>query len=800
MRFSFDWLKRHLITSKTIDEIADILTFLGLEVEEVVNPEKIFKGFVIASVSNVEKHPNADKLRTCIATLADGSQKHIVCGASNLREGLKVVLALPGAVIPASGTVLKKSKIRGVPSEGMLCSLEELGLAAESEGIIELPDDISLSESIANALNLGGGILDISLTPNRGDCFCVRGIARDLAAAGAGELTETPIVFVNAQDEFNAEISIDDDDVEKAAPLFAFRTISGVKNGQSPLWVQNFLKSANMKPISAVVDLANFVMLDIGRPFHVYDLDKIKNKLHIRYAQDGEVFSDLQGKNHKLSSDTLASFSGDDVLCILGIMGSDKCACDENTTNILLESASFDQVYLSTIGNKYNIVSDSRTRFERGVDPMWSIPGLDNVSSLILETCGGKASQITAFGRVPFAKSIIKITQKKLDNLAGFHIPLQDAIEILSNLGLWLISESEESAEFSAPQHRFDLAIEEDLIEEVLRIVGYDSVPLSRLECKKTSEGQAELANLTTITSLRSFACSCGLSEVVSFCFSDPKYSDLFASDVRSRSKDVITITNPISADLAVMRNSLYTWLLINAAKMMRYSNRSCNLFELGPVFSAPNRQELVLAGVRVGLHGERSWMNRDRNVDVFDIKSDLLSCLQHIGIDINKISYDVKNVPSFYHPTRSANVLLGNKLIGSFGELRQNVCSAFDINTTAVAFEIYLDDILKPAKRSYKSTSDKIYQAVDRDFSFVFKSTGLGGVCANDVVSEIRKVSPLIKSVTVFDYYKIDETSIALGISIKIQSDVATLTDLEIKEVCNNVITATEKIGCGLR
>lgn len=800
MRFSFDWLKRHLNTSKTIDEIADTLTFLGLEVEEVVNPDKIFKNFVIASVGNVQKHPNADKLRTCIATLADGSQKHIVCGASNLREGLKVVLALPGAVIPSSGTVLKKSKIRSVPSEGMLCSLEELGLAAESEGIIELPEDISLSESVANALNFGEGILDVSLTPNRGDCFCVRGIARDLAAAGAGELIDLPAVNVNAQDECGAKISIEDVDVEKSAPFFAFRTISGVKNGQSPLWIQNLLKSANMKPISAVVDLANFVMLDIGRPFHVYDLDKINNQLQIRHAQEGEVFSDLQGKDHKMSSDTIITYNNGDILCILGIMGSDKCACDADTTNILLESALFDQVYMSTIGNKYNIVSDARTRFERGVDPDLSITGLDKVSDLILNTCGGKASKIVTFGKLPESGSRITITQKKIDNLAGFHIPLQRAIEILSNLGLTLISNTEESAEFSVPSHRFDLSIEEDLIEEVLRIVGYDSVPLSRLECKLTSDRQVELANLRTITSLRSFACSCGLSEVVSFCFSDPKYSDLFASDVRSGSKDVITITNPISADLAVMRNSLYTWLLANAAKMMRYSNRSCNLFELGPIFSAPNRQQLVLAGVRVGLHGERSWMNRDRNVDVFDAKSDLLSCLQHIGVDINKIVYDVKNVPGFYHPARSANIFLGNKLIGSFGELRRDVCSAFDINTTAVAFEIYLDDILKPAKRSYKNTSDKIYQAVDRDFSFVFKSTGLGGVCANDIVSEIRKVSPLIKSVIVFDYYKIDESSIALGISIKIQSDEKTLTDLEIKEVCNNVISATEKIGCGLR
>lgn len=802
MRFSFDWLKKHLKTDKSVREIANILTFLGLEVEEVIDADAIFKGFVVASVSNVEKHPNADKLHTCLATLADGSERHIVCGAQNLKDGLKVILALPGAVIPSTGTTLKLSKIRGVPSEGMLCSLEELGLADESDGIIELPADTSLFAKVSELVGFGGGILDVSITPNRGDCFCIRGLARDLAGAGAGELLHLEYHKVDASKELAAKITVDsvrNSDIQHAIPYIAFRTITGIANKPSPAEIQKLLKSANVGSHSSVVDFANFIMLDNCRPFHIYDLNKIKNEIEIRFAQDGEKLVDLHGKLHKLSGETLVACNGSDLLCIIGIIGAEKCACDENTTDILIESAYIDPVYMATIGNKYNIVSDARTRFERGVDPSLCITALDELTHMIVFWCGGTASKIQEFGNLNLDAKKISISEKKLEQIAGFHIELEQAIQILCKLGLNLISSDNGNATFSIPMHRFDLSIEEDLIEEILRILGYEKIPFQPLEIKKKAKDK-ELNLYKSITSLKRFACACGLSEVSSFSFISKDSADIFASEFIPDSEKIVVIANPINSDLSVMRNSLYPNLLSETAKSLRFSNRASNLFEVGNVYSMPNEQQLVFSAVRAGLYGERIWIGHNRSVDVFDVKSDLFACLTHLGVDTTKLTYDTERIPSYYHPAKSASLLLGNNVIGYLGEMHPNVRDLFNLNVNVAAFEVYLDKILKPQKHTFVSMPEKVYQAVSRDFSFVFKSKDQYNIHAGDIVGTIRKVNALIKSVIVFDYYKIDESSIALGVSITIQSDNSTLTDADIKAVCQQVVTAIEDLGCDLR
>lgn len=801
MRFSFDWLKKHLKTDKTVSEIAEILTFLGLEVEEVVDTDVIFKGFVVASVSNMQQHPNADRLHTCTVTLADDSERHIVCGATNLRDGLKVILALPGAIIPATGAALKLNKIRGIQSEGMLCSLEELGLAEESDGIVELPTDTDLSAKVSDLFGLGSGILDISITPNRGDCFCIRGIARDLAAAGAGQLLPLDYHKIEGNCELATKIAIEEgkkDDILQYIPYVAFRTITDLKNKQAPVEIQRLLRSANIGTHSAVVDFANFMMIDNCRPFHIYDLDKIHKGIEIKFAKKGDNLKDLHGKLHQLEYRSLVSCSGDDLLCIIGIIGAENCACDENTTNILIESAYIDPVYASIVGNSYNIASDARTRFERGIDPTTCVTGLDELTSMIISYCGGNASKIEEIGELNLKQKQVSISKEKLEKVSGFNIEFDKAINILSNLGLKIASFDSEKATFYTPPHRFDLNIEEDLIEEVMRILGYKNVPSQPLDIKRKAKDK-ELNLCKSITSLKRFACACGLSELSSFSFINQDSADVFVSDLVPGSDKIVTIANPISVDLSVMRNSLYPNLLTETAKNLRFS-RSSNLYEIGNVYSMPNEQHLIFSAVRSGLYGERIWIGHNRNVDVFDIKSDLFACLTHLGIETTKIMYDTDSVPDYYHPAKSSSISLGHNVIGYFGEIHPNVRNLFNIDANTAAFEVYLDKILKSKKQTISNITDKVYQAVERDFSFVFKARDQRNIHAGDIVSRIRKVSLLIKSVVVFDYYKIDENSIALGISITIQSDNSTLTDPDIKDVCQRVITAIEDVGCDLR
>lgn len=800
MRFSIDWLKRYLKTDKSISEICDALTFLGLEVEKFLDPEEVFKGFVVAQVSDVQKHPNADRLRTCVATLADGSKKNIVCGAYNLSNGLKVILALPGAKIPVNDEILKRSKIRGVVSEGMICSLEELKMAAFSDGIFEVPDHFSLSDSIDTILEIGGGLIDVSITPNRGDCFSVRGIARDLAAAGIGEFVDQdPVTLPKSEFDLPVDVSLQDCSVHKLSPFLAYRAIRGLKNKESPHWIKVFLKHAGVKSISAVVDLANFVMLDCGQPFHIYDLKKVQKGISIQCTKTSETFTDLHDRVHALPSGSLVAYCENTPLCLLGVIGSEECACDEETTDILIESAIFDPIYISTISSALNIVNDSKMRFERGVDPLLCVPALDALSKLIVQNCGGDVSRLKTFGELKASGNIVSISSRKLNAIAGCDVPFDKAVETLSKLGLVLKASSSTEATFETPSHRFDLAIEEDLIEEVLRVIGYNFVPPAPMDVPTTSSDD-QLKLCESAVSLKKIACSCGLSEVLSFSFISNEMAELFGADAVPDSKNLVSITNPISVELATMRNSLYPNLLQKAERSLRFSNRYCNLFELGPVFSYPNNQKLMLSAIRVGAYGDRIWIGHDRSVDVFDIKSDMFACLSHIGVNVEKLSYDVNDVPEYYHPVRAAKVSLGNDLIGFFGEIHPNVRKLLNISTNAVGFEIFLDDILKPKKYEPKDISDKLYQSVDRDFSFVFRSEDRSTIHASAIVSAIRKVSNLIKSVTIFDYYRIDQSSIALGVSIKIQSDDSTMINADINDICRQVVAVAEQIGCELR
>ncbi|MDR1561384.1 MAG: phenylalanine--tRNA ligase subunit beta, partial [Holosporaceae bacterium] len=474
MRFSFNWLKRHLSTDLSIQEIADKLTSIGLEVENIEDPTEIFENFKLVQIESSEKHPNADNLHVCVVKDSDGNKMRIVCGAQNARTGLKTVLALPGAKIPYSGEVLKKSKIRGVESEGMMCSYRELSVQSKDDKIIEIDDKVDLKTPVGEALDYGNGIIDASITPNRGDCFSIMGIARDLAAAGAGNFMAAEKVVCKSSFKFPLRINYDTSAAcSQYAPMLAFRVIRGIKNGDSPQWLKSLLKAAEMNSVSAVVDMANWLMKDIGRPLHIYDLNKIKGSLSIRFTRNKESFIDLKENSHVLLQDTLIAADEESPLCLLGIIGSTKAACDEHTTDILIESALFDPIFIARTGMFLNITTDSRAIFERGIDKASCVPGIEAISKLILDNCGGEASEIYVIGKQPSFEQRISLKKEKLHSISGYEVDWNVAKIFLKRLGLQEISSDSENVTFQIPSWRSDLNIEEDLVEEVIRMVGY---------------------------------------------------------------------------------------------------------------------------------------------------------------------------------------------------------------------------------------------------------------------------------------------------------------------------------------
>lgn len=805
MRFSFNWLKRHLRTGKSISEIANMLTFIGLEVEEVIDCDEIFKNFVIAKAKNVQKHPNADKLRVCEAVLKDGTVKHIVCGASNLREGLNVILALPGAKIPATGEILKQSKIRGISSEGMFCSLEELGLAEDSDGIIELPDDVSLDEKIGTLVGLGEGIIDISITPNRGDCFSIEGVARDLAAVGAGEFIEEEKTCVNEDFKFDININLvdnqDNSSILEAMPFCAYRIIRGIKNVKSPEWLIRLLESANVNSISSVVDFANFMTYDVCRPFHIYDLKKIGNELSLRQANNGEVFRGLNRKEYSLNSDVIVASSSDHIMCILGIMGSEKCACDETTTDILIEASVFNPIYISNTGNKMNIISDSRTRFERGINSEYTRQGLDRLTNYILQNCGGKASSVFTIGNDSFKRKKVTLYFQKVNKIAGIEIDCNDVIGILEKLQIKILSKDRDFIVCEIPPFRSDLNIAEDLVEEVLRIKGYDLIPYQALPGQKTKFDASILNKYKKITEIKRELCAKGLSELNTFSFINNDQAKLFMSDLVHTSQQTVIIANPISEDLSIMRNSLYPGLLSNVDNLLKLSAKSVCLFELGPIFSTPDVQRTSLNGVRCGHCNEKNWIDSDRCFDAFDVKSDVLQVLKMFNISEDKISYDTDVIPEWYHPMRSSAIVLSKKIVGYFGELHPSVLAHYDIKVPCVGFELDIDQlfaVLKPRFSDYNSC--KPLPFVERDFSFVFDDYLGKHFRADDLVRAIKKSDPLVQHVGIFDYYKIADESVAIGVTVTIRPQVTTLNEADIREIYDKIVIVAKNVGCELR
>ncbi len=787
MKFPLSLLKRFLITDASLAQISATLTAIGLEVDAIEDKAADLKQFVVAEILSAEKHPQADKLQVCSVKSANGTLQ-IVCGAPNARAGIKVALANIGAIIPTNGMEIKKAAVRGVESQGMMCSARELGLGEDHAGIIELPLTAEIGASIVDVMGLGDPVLDINVTANRGDCMGVYGIARDLAAAGLGTLKVPCVPEIKTTGACPVSVTIEDTD---GCAAFSARAIKGVKNGASPEWLQRTLTAAGMRPISALVDVTNYFTLAFGRPLHVYDMAKLSGNLVVRTAKDGEELAALNDKTYRLNTQCCVIADGRAVLGLGGIMGGSETGVTETTTDVLLEVALFNPLRVAHTGRALQIDSDARSRFERGVDAGFMEALELRATELIIELCGGAATEKTLAGDTKKKMPEIAYSAEMVNALGGTAIPEARQREILTALGF-----RDHGVHMHAPTWRHDVSQPADLAEEVLRIVGYDAIPAVSLPKVSGVARPAIDAKQTRVSSVRRALAMRGLHETYSWGFCSAAQSAAFGGQ-----PEALELLNPISAELSVMRQNILPHLLDALAANNARGVASAALFEVGATFVdvTPTGQRTVAAGVRMGLTHGIHWAGAPE-ANVFDIKADALAALDAAGMDSSKCQI-TRNVPAWYHPGRSGAIGLGPKnILAVFGELHPATLKTLGIDFPVLAFEVYLDNIpaAKAAKR--KAFSSSGFQPVARDFAFVVDAN----VAAADVVKAVQAADKnLLRDVTIFDVYAgkgIETGKKSIALTVTLQADDRTLTDAEIEAASQNIITSVRKIGATLR
>lgn len=782
MKFTLSWLKDFLDTNASVDEIAERLTAIGLEIEEVVDPLAAVKDLIVVSVDECVAHPDSDHLH--VLKVNTGKELvQIVCGAPNARAGMKGILARPGDYVPAFGDKLKAGKIRGVESFGMMCAEDELGVGPDHTGIIECPEDAVVGASITTVYP-SDPVFDVSITPNRGDCMSIYGIARDLAAAGVGTL-KTPKHNVTVC-AFKSDVKLSNEATEIGAPFFTLREIRGVKNGASPKWMQDRLTAVGLRPISALVDVTNYFNITFGRPLHVFDADKVKGQITVRSARDGEKLTALDGKEYALSDGMVVIADENGVESIAGIMGGEASGCEESTTRVLLESAYFTPESIAKTGQKLILTSDSRQRFERGVDPASTIPvGAEMAAQMIMELCGGECSDIIVTGAEPAAPAPIFFDPKRVEKLCGVDVPADICREILEKLGCFV---KPESNGFSVvrPTWRSDISGSHDLVEEVLRIYGYDKLPEIALPRPNGVHGILQPKQRREVSVRRAMA-NRGGCQTITWSFMSSKDAVPF------RTKDAVLIANPISADLNEMRPNLLPNLISAARSNITKGTFDGCLFEVGPQFFGfkPMEQETVACQLRFGQATPRHWAVAQRPVDVFDAKADALAALD--AAEAPQSVQIVREAPAWYHPGRSGAVKIGKTVLAYFGELHPKILKAMDVKTTVCACEVFLDR-LPPAKKKngkgVKTLKLSAFTPIFRDLAFLVDRK----VDADKIVSAAKNTDKvLITDVSVFDLYEGetlgDKKSVAIQMTI--QPVEKTMTDEEIESVCRRVVGA---------
>ncbi len=799
MIITLSWLKNHLTTNANLSKIIDKLTSIGLEVEGLKENQAELSDFKIAKVIKAEKHPNADKLKLCDVSLGDNKIIKVVCGASNARDGLVTIYAPPGSIIPKTKIKLKVAKIRGVESHGMLCSENELNISDEADGIIELKNrekDVGKNYFKSKAEKS----IDISITPNRPDCLGVRGIARDLASSGLGKLKKQPQIKINQKFKNPIKVSIKKEK-QQGCGIFGSVYIKNVQNKESPEWLKKRIISLGLKPISAIVDATNYVMYDLNRPLHAYDADKINQEIIVRNSKTGESFEALDNKVYKLKNNmcTISDKSG--VLGLGGIIGGTRSGTELSTTNVLLESAYFFPSSIRKTSKSLGIDTDAKYRFERGIDPESIRLGLELGMCMILDMCGGQASKFSIVGKIKDKRPTIDLELEKFLKVIGFSITIAEIKKILISLGCSLKINGKK-IKVLPPSWRPDIKEDIDLIEELIRIKGFDKISLvhpERTRSKETLNFKQKLFHL----SQRAVANK-GYLEAVTWSFTDSRIDKQFA-----QGKKEIGITNPISSDLNVLRRSIFTNLIIYLKKNQDRGYPDISLFEIGPIFfgNNPGEQEVVLGGLKSGVLNRKSWDSKTRNIDVFDVKADVVKTLIELGIEEGDLHINNKT-QNHYNPARSGSVNLKSEngpILAFFGELHPAILSNLDLKEQNVCgFEIFLKNIAEPKKKyrlAKKNYFVSEFQKSERDFAFVLDKNYKAGEIQK-MISEIDK--DIIKKVLIFDVFEggnMPEGKKSVAINVTIQSMDKTLSQKDLDQISQKIINIVKaKTGGTIR
>jgi phenylalanyl-tRNA synthetase beta chain len=808
MKFTLSWLKEHIETEASLAEICETLTRIGLEVERVESPAEKLKGFVVARVLEAKQHPNADRLRVCVVDPGSGAPVQVVCGAPNARTGMLGVFSPVGTYIPGKDITLAAGVIRGVESNGMLVSAAELELSDDHDGIIELPGDAPIGTSYAEYAGFDDAVVEINLTPNRPDAAGIVGIARDLGAAGLGRLKDREIKPVEGRFPCPVDVKLDFAPGDQhLCPAFAPRLVRGVKNGSSPEWMQRRLRAIGLRPINALVDITNYITFDRGRPLHVFDASKVAGNLTVRRATPGEEVLALDGRTYALDESMVVIADESGVESIAGIMGGEHSGCDENTTDVLIESALWDPVNIAETGRKLGINTDARYRFERGVDPAFCVPGAELATHLVLDLCGGEPSSLIVAGKIETKREAIVFPWSETARLTGLAIPTQEAARILEKLGFDIVrtAGNADRTYITPPTWRPDVEGKADLVEEIIRIAGVDRVPSVAMP-RPSEIAFAVLTPLQrrTQTARRALAAE-GLVEAVTWSFVSKSEAELFGGGAPQTA-----LANPIASNLSDMRPSLLPGLIAAAKRNADRGASDLALFEVGQIFRGTSEHDQKTAATalrtrtakRIG--AGRHWSDRAGNVDAFDAKGDALALLDALGIATGGLQL-LPGGPAWFHPGRSGTLQFGPKgVIGHFGELHPSVLEALDAEGPHVATEIILDALPPPKARATKIRPPldlPTLMPLERDFAFIVDRS----VRAADMIKAAQAADrALVTDVSVFDVYEgpgIAEGRKSIALAVTVQPRDKTMTDAEIEALSQKIIgSVVQKTNATLR
>ncbi|MCP4354296.1 MAG: phenylalanine--tRNA ligase subunit beta [Proteobacteria bacterium] len=781
MKFSLNWLKQHLETDVQAQEIVDKLNKIGMEVEEFVDGAKVLDNVVIGKIKTKIQHPNADTLGVCQVEVGENDFIQIVCGAPNAREGLTVAVALEGACLPGDFKI-KKSKLRGEVSNGMICSVKELALGTEADGIWELDTDKPVGTPLAEILGDLDAVIDVDITPNRSDVLSVMGIARDLTAAGLGTLKSTEVKDYSTGFDQEKSVTIEND----KCGFFSSLEIKNLKNVESPAWLVDYLTKAGLRPINAIADITNYVMLDLGQPLHAYDFDKVKGNVTVGVSKGNEKLAGLDGSTHKLVADAITINDESGVIGLGGIVGGESTSADEKTTRVFLEAAHFDKVKITLTGQAMQVNTDARYRFERGVDPQITRIAIAKSAELIQNICGGEVSKMNTVGSDIHTPRIIDFDTNKMVTFAGVDMEDSECISILEKLYFKCEKVTDKQYKVAVPSFIHICNNFADLIEEILRIKGFDTIP--------TTLPAPSLRNVTDWDNIvllnrrsRKNLVGLGYTELLNYSFISPEMTDLFAETI-----ETLILANPISEELSHMRQTLIAGLAESAVKNIKRGHKDLMLAEVGKVF-AKDSESLTASALRTGLKDSKQWNNEANPVDVFDIKADLFAFLESIEVDIEKCLIKDSGFAKYYHTGRAAVVMYKGKKIAQFGELHPHVAKKVGLKSRTVAFEVNLEMLIdeKLKKDDFEISQ---YQAVKRDFAFVIDNS----IKAGDVLQTVKSAGkPLVKGVTIFDLYqgdKLPEGKKSLALNVILQSNEKTLKDEEINTVSDKIINSVAK------